>query len=284
MKRATFLPASRRRVAVALAAPAGAAKLPAISSIPKITLQTPAYEELSFANGMTGFFMEDHEIPVVAITMLVSTSRAPREKTGLGDLAAWAIRNGGSEAWPSDNLNEELEFVAASVEFGGEARGGPMRAIPEAQAGSPGGGRPPPSGWTVSRRTWTSVSTSWGVSSARPPCPRTRSSSDGDDAREHPPRERRARRLAFREFGRIVYGDHPNAWTPTAESVSAITRDDLVAYHRAFFHPNNTIIGISGDVTRDEIVAALDKAFEGWGEPRSPSSLSLLSRRCIGRP
>jgi zinc protease len=246
MKRVTFLGLAVL-VAVAMTAPSAcAAKRPSDLTYPKIALETPKYEELQFANGMTGFFIEDHEIPVVNITMLVGTSRAPREKTGLNELAAWAIRNGGSGRWPADKMNEELEFVAASVEFRGEDRATTIRvdclkkdlglcldilgdllrdpALPEDKI-------------DLRRQTM--------LENIR---------RENDDPRE----------IAFREFGRIVYGDHPIAWTPTAESVQAITRDDLVAYHSAFFHPNNTIIGISGDVTRDEIVAALDKTFAGW--------------------
>ena len=73
-----------------------------------------------------------------------------------------------------------------------------------------------------------------------------------------------ARGIAGREFARILYGDHPMAWRATEETVSAITRDDLVAYHQAFFHPNNAIIGISGDVTKDEIMGLLDEALASW--------------------
>ena len=72
------------------------------------------------------------------------------------------------------------------------------------------------------------------------------------------------RRVAGRELAKILYGDHPMAWQATEETVSAITRDDLVAYHHAFFRPNNAIIGIAGDVTRDEIMGLLDEALAGW--------------------
>lgn len=248
MKRVTF-PALLILLAVVLAAPSAfAAKRPSDLKYPKITLETPKYEELSFANGMTGFFIEDHEIPVVNITMLVSTSRAPREKTGLNELAAWAIRNGGSERWPADKLNEELEFVAASVEFRGEDRATTIRV-------------------DCLKKDLSTCLDILGDLLRAPALPEDKIELRRQTMLENIRRENDdARQVAFREFGKIVYGDHPNAWTPTAESVQAITRDDLVAYHRAFFHPNNAIIGISGDVTRDEIVPALDRAFEGWGE------------------
>jgi predicted Zn-dependent peptidase len=76
------------------------------------------------------------------------------------------------------------------------------------------------------------------------------------------------RRIAAREFRKVVYGDHPMGWEPTVDTVTAITRDDLVAYHKAFFRPNNTLIGISGDVTREEIMSALGAALGGWEQAR----------------
>lgn len=72
------------------------------------------------------------------------------------------------------------------------------------------------------------------------------------------------RRIARREFNRVVYGDHPMSWRATEETVRAITRDDLVAHHAAYFHPNNALIGITGDVTKDEIMSSLDEVLEGW--------------------
>jgi zinc protease len=67
-------------------------------------------------------------------------------------------------------------------------------------------------------------------------------------------------------FDRLVYGFHPygrpNEGTP--ESISRITRDDLVAYHRAWFVPNNALLAIVGDLTAEEAFAAVERAFGSW--------------------
>ena len=67
-------------------------------------------------------------------------------------------------------------------------------------------------------------------------------------------------------FDRLVYGFHPyglpNSGTP--ETLAAITRTDLQAYHRRNFVPNNMILGIVGDVTGEEAFAAARRVFEGW--------------------
>jgi zinc protease len=72
--------------------------------------------------------------------------------------------------------------------------------------------------------------------------------------------------LANLVFDRLVFGFHPygrpNEGTP--ESIARITRDDLVAYHRAWFVPNNALLAIVGDLTAEEAFAAAEKAFGSW--------------------
>lgn len=72
--------------------------------------------------------------------------------------------------------------------------------------------------------------------------------------------------LAGVVFDRLVYGFHPygrpDAGTPT--SVAAITRDDLVTFHKAWFGANNAILAIVGDVSSDEAFAGAERAFGAW--------------------
>jgi predicted Zn-dependent peptidase len=70
--------------------------------------------------------------------------------------------------------------------------------------------------------------------------------------------------VADRELNRAIYAGHPLGRIPTVESVSAITRDDLIAFHRRFFHPNNVILAVSGDFDKKEILEKLRTVFGGW--------------------
>jgi zinc protease len=67
-------------------------------------------------------------------------------------------------------------------------------------------------------------------------------------------------------FDRLVYGFHPygkpDSGTPAA--VAAVTRADLVAFHKHWFGANNAILAIVGDVTADEAFAGAERAFGGW--------------------
>jgi predicted Zn-dependent peptidase len=71
--------------------------------------------------------------------------------------------------------------------------------------------------------------------------------------------------LASRVLDNAVYGaGHPYGRTPTKESVTGISRADLVGFHRDYYRPRNTTFVVAGDVTPGQAVAALDRAFDGW--------------------
>jgi len=207
---------------------------------------TPQATEINLSNGLGGFFIEDHEIPVVDVVLLVKTYFPDKGKYGLAEMAQWVMRNGGTAAWPPDKLNDELEYLAASVEvYGGN------------------------------------LSTSIAVNCLKKDLPRILEifgdlvmnpafPSDKIEMKRKTMIEDIRRKndepneVSRREFSKLVYGDHPYGWESTAASVNAITRDDIAALHKTYFHPSNAIIGVSGDVTKDEIVAMLEKAFGGW--------------------
>ena len=72
--------------------------------------------------------------------------------------------------------------------------------------------------------------------------------------------------LASLVFDRLVFGFHPygRPTEGTRESIAKLTREDLAAYHRTWFVPNNALLAIVGDLKADEAFAAAQKAFGGW--------------------
>lgn len=72
--------------------------------------------------------------------------------------------------------------------------------------------------------------------------------------------------LANLVFNRLVFGFHPygRPTEGTRESIRRLTREDLVAYHRTWFVPNNALLAIVGDLKAPEAFAAAEKAFGAW--------------------
>jgi zinc protease len=67
-------------------------------------------------------------------------------------------------------------------------------------------------------------------------------------------------------FDRLVYGFHPYGRpdSGTPESIAKISRDDLAAFHKTYFAPNNAILAIVGDVTAEEAFAGAERVFGDW--------------------
>jgi predicted Zn-dependent peptidase len=77
--------------------------------------------------------------------------------------------------------------------------------------------------------------------------------------------------LAGKLSGKIVYGSFPYGDYLTPESVQAIQREDLVAFHRAHFLPNNASLAIVGDVKAAEILPLIVKTFGSWSKGVLPA-------------
>jgi len=80
--------------------------------------------------------------------------------------------------------------------------------------------------------------------------------------------------LAGVVFERLVYGFHPYGKpdSGTPESIAAITRNDLIAFHKRWFAPNNAILAIVGDVAADQAFAGAERAFGSWARVDLPAA------------
>jgi zinc protease len=73
--------------------------------------------------------------------------------------------------------------------------------------------------------------------------------------------------MAARAFPRILYGAaHPFGWAVTEDTVKAITRDDIVAFHQAYFQPGRALVTVVGDVTAADVKTVVDKQLAGWAK------------------
>ncbi|MGE5466135.1 MAG: M16 family metallopeptidase [Ignavibacteria bacterium] len=61
--------------------------------------------------------------------------------------------------------------------------------------------------------------------------------------------------IAAKRFAAAIYPNHPYGLTPKAATVGAITRDDVVAFHRDHYSAARAVVSIVGDVTRAEAEA-----------------------------
>lgn len=210
-------------------------------------------KRIELANGMVIFLQEDHELPVITGTAVIrgGSRDEPAEKASLASIYGEAWRTGGTRARSGDELDDYLEARAAKVE---SMDGGDSTSLL----------------WTCLKEDQDDVFKVY-LEVLREPEFRQ----DKIDLAKEQARTGISRRndnpgsIASREARKLAYGaDSPYARTPEYATVAAVTRDDLLAWHKATVHPNNIILGVSGDFDPQAMEAKLRDAFESW--PRGP--------------
>lgn len=82
--------------------------------------------------------------------------------------------------------------------------------------------------------------------------------------------------MALRALPPIVFGaghayGQPMTGSGTEESVTGLTRDDVAAFHKRWFKPNNGILVVVGDTTLEEIKPKLESCLSSWQAGETPS-------------
>ena len=218
-------------------------------------LNIPQPESFELSNGMKIYLVEDHELPLIGIRGVVRTGNLldPATKTGLGSVLGTVLRTGGTSHRTGDEIDEFLESRAASVEVGiSEASGSfSLGALKEDFA------EVLPILVDVLRNPvfdeekidLAKVQLKTGIA--------RRNDSLGG--------------IANREFQQLIFGaDSDVGRIPEYDTVAAITREDLVAWHQRDFHPNNILLGVVGDFDTASMKKTLEQAFGSW--PRGPET------------
>ncbi len=216
-------------------------------ALPAFSLPKPTRTVLP--NGLVVLVIEDHELPLVTVSARIRTGSLlePADKVGVASLTGSQMRAGGTQALAPEALDRYLEGRAASIET----------SIGD-DAGS--------AGMSVLKQDFADVLQVFSDVLRQP--------------RFDPARLEVARRgieagiarqnddpgaIAGREFRELLYGaDTPFARQVTYATLQALTRDDLVAWHAKYLHPDATILAVHGDITTSEAVAAVTKVFGNW--------------------
>lgn len=76
-------------------------------------------------------------------------------------------------------------------------------------------------------------------------------------------------------FSKAVFGGHPYARQVqgTIESLDLISRQDISDFHNTFFSPNNTIMSVVGDISRDELKTLLNRHLGDWQQKNIPTTI-----------
>ncbi|MEJ2290984.1 MAG: pitrilysin family protein [Deinococcales bacterium] len=259
MRRAHAVRAAFASVLTALALQAQAQPAdwpdPTAMTFPPIQFQAPTPQKAVLSNGITVYLAEDHSLPLVQGVAYVEAPGVydPPDKVGLASFTAQLLRDGGAGGQRPDAIDEQLAYLGASVE-------------------------------ASSSDTYASVSFSSLASNIDQVLPLwqdvlTRPDFAQDRIEVERQRQLEAIRrvvdnpvqLAVREFSYRVAEGHPSGAYPTADTINAIQRSDLVAFHDAYYAPASTVVAITGDFDAQQMLATLDATLGAWRHPLAPS-------------
>jgi len=68
-------------------------------------------------------------------------------------------------------------------------------------------------------------------------------------------------------FNRGMWPDHPVGRDigGSAETVAAMTRDDLLGYRASYYHPRNLVVAVAGNIEHDAVVSEISADLGNWG-------------------
>ena len=83
--------------------------------------------------------------------------------------------------------------------------------------------------------------------------------------------------MAAQAFDSLAYADHPYRLPEEGypETVQAITRQDMVEFHRRHYGPSGMVIVVVGGVDPQEAVNQVEEVFADWENPEQPAPIEL---------
>jgi predicted Zn-dependent peptidase len=223
---------------------------------PTVEFNPPEPERLVLDNGMVVYLLEDHELPLITLNAMIRTGTwlDPADKVGLAAMTGAVMRMGGSALMSADEIDDELERTAAtiSIAFGKESGSASLDVLKKDF----------PRGLQI----FADLLRTPAFEPSRLELARLQAI-EGIRRRQDNPGS-----VAAREFAKLLYGPaHPSAREGTVESVTRITRDDLVAFHRTTLQPNGIILGVTGDFDKASVLALLREVFGDWPKGTVPA-------------
>ena len=224
--------------------------------LPARSVKFPPYEVRSLSNGMQVVTVLHHEQPAVSVRLLVRAGAAqdPKGKGGVATLTA-ALLDQGTTTKTAFQIADAIDSIGGAMGTGAgsdlsfvnavvmkDSFGLAMDMLADVVR------NPAFSEEEIDRQKQQAVS--------------------GLQVSQNDPDY-----LASVVFDRLVYGFHPYGLpnSGTAESLTAVTREDLQQFHARYFVPNNMILAIVGDVTSEEAFGAAERVFGKWPRADVPA-------------
>ena len=207
----------------------------------------PAYEQYQLANGMTVYLMPQTEVPLITVSAVVRAGAVKDTTSGVASMTAKSLLLGANGKSKSD-IEQMVDFLGASI---------------AADAGKEG----------------SFIDADFMAKDTEKMLPLVRDlmrAPDFDGGEFDKLRQREIaglaqekespRQVIHRYFDKLVFGDHPygNPASGNSDSLAELTVNQLRAFHKSYYQPQNVAISVVGDFEPGKMKARLDKLFGDW--------------------
>ncbi len=229
---------------------------PEALTYPESQFQPPRPERIQLENGLILYLLPDHMIPMIRVRGIIHAGSLceTHEDSGLAYLTANLLRLGGSTITSATEMNRQLEFAGASLESGAGRDSASVSLLTLTKDQEMG-------------IRFLSEILLHPAFAQEPLQQRKTEILDALRRQNDDPTE-----ITRREFRRVLFGDHPYGWDTLGneKTVPSFDREDLIRWHQAWFHPDRTILCITGDFQREEMLERIRKFLGVWPHAGKP--------------
>jgi predicted Zn-dependent peptidase len=217
---------------------------------PALKFKFPNVERKILSNGIVFHIAEDHELPLVKISVLVKVGNSddPSGKEGLAKLTGKVMTSGGTIIMTGNEIDEALSFIAADIscdvhlEYSLFTLTVLKKDVDKALEIFSQILKNP-----IFEQEKLQVAKNLEIEELR-------RISDNPDS------------LAFRQYRKLLYKGDQRGRLSTVVSLDRIGRDDLRNFHESYYYPENIMMAVSGDVGVDEVNEKMNRYFGDWRE------------------
>ncbi len=213
-------------------------------------IKLPPIEKTTLDNGLKVIIIEHHELPLVAFRLVLKSGSVcdPSGKAGLANLTAGLLRKG-TKTRNATQIAEEIDFVGGNLGAGAglDATFATCQVLTKhLDVG-------------LDLLSDIILNPTFKEDEIERLAKQTLA---GIKQQKDDPRS-----VAEEKFRGFVFGDHPYGQPSegTEESIVALTRDDIVDFHKKYYVPNNAILAVVGDVKSGEAIKKVKAKFSQWG-------------------
>ncbi len=223
----------------------------------------PPFVNARLANGLSLLVVENHEQPVVSISLAMPAGgfHEPADRAGLAGIVADLLTKG-TERRTADQIAAEIEGAGGSI--GAGAGDDHLTIGVSALAANLG----------QAFDVLADVVAHASFPESEVDLTRTRSLSNLQANLADPGF------LAGRAFAREVYGAHPYGRGETPATLRAITREDVVRFYGERVKPQGGLLVVAGDVNPAEVRRLAEQTLGGWtgGPAAAPAAAAIPVR------